>query len=106
MSACQQGRQHPKVGALLCVWGDVLYPVVSCSRPSHTPQAETTIFPCISLLTHALGMRIKEQLQSILDPMFAMGLSQGLTSSLEVIAAEVPALEPDIQSEDMDTSVV
>nr|QHX41461.1 serine/threonine-protein kinase mTOR [Halisarca dujardinii] len=74
---------------------------LSKNRPSRGgggAQPEAAIFPCVSLLTHALGPQIQPWLQGCLEPMFSLGLSAGLTAALEVVAEQVPALEADIQS--------
>ena len=72
-----------------------------CSRPSRTySQSEPSIFPCVSLLARSMGAGIKDELRSILDPMFQLGLSPGLTAALETIAKEMQ-LESEIQSEPM-----
>ena len=52
----------------------------------------------MSLLARALGSQVKDDLRSILDPMFQLGLSPGLTAALETIAKEMQ-LESEIQSE-------
>lgn len=57
---------------------------------------EPALFVCITLLGHAVGTHIKDDLKDILDPMLATGLSPALTTALRELAVTVPALKRNI----------
>ena len=60
---------------------------------------EPAVFLCISMLARAVGPKIENEMKSLLDQMFSVGLSPELTSALKVLAQEIPTLHKDIQGE-------
>ena len=55
------------------------------------------MFSCISQLARALGHQLTAKIESLLDQMFSVGLSSGLTNALRVIAVHIPTLQKNIQ---------
>ena len=51
------------------------------------------------MLARAVGPKIENEMKSLLDQMFSVGLSPELTSALKVLAQEIPTLHKDIQGE-------
>ena len=58
---------------------------------------EPNVFLCISQLARALGTQLTAKIESLLDQMFSVGLSSGLTNALRVIAVHIPTLQKNIQ---------
>lgn len=59
-------------------------------------RLEPAIFGCITLLTHAVDLLIKEDIRSLLPFMFAAGLTPALTTCLKELAKKIPQLKKEI----------
>ncbi|XP_046989267.1 serine/threonine-protein kinase mTOR isoform X1 [Schistocerca americana] len=77
--------------------------VIRASLPSKdTPSKkraatlEPAVFVCITLLGHAVGLMIRQDVKDLLEPMLATGLSPALTMALRELAANIPQLKRDI----------
>ena len=66
-------------------------------RRLRTIVVEPTVFSCISQLARALGTQLTSKIEGLLDQMFSVGLSSGLTNALRVIAVHIPTLQKNIQ---------
>ena len=66
-------------------------------RKVRTIVVEPNVFSCISQLARALGTQLTAKIESLLDQMFSVGLSSGLTNALRVIAMHIPTLQKNIQ---------
>ena len=66
-------------------------------RRVRTIVVEPNVFSCISQLARALGSKLTAKIESLLDQMFSVGLSSGLTNALKVVAVHIPILQKNIQ---------
>lgn len=66
-------------------------------RRVRTIVVEPNVFSCISQLSRALGTKLTVKIESLLDQMFSVGLSSGLTNALRVIAINISTLQKNIQ---------
>nr|WBK62802.1 target of rapamycin [Sogatella furcifera] len=57
---------------------------------------EPNVLVCVTLLSHAVKALIKNDVQQLLEPMLATGLSPALTTALRELAANIPQLKRDI----------
>ncbi|RZF43401.1 hypothetical protein LSTR_LSTR001662 [Laodelphax striatellus] len=57
---------------------------------------EPSVLVCVTLLSHAVKLLIKNDVQQLLEPMLATGLSPALTTALRELAANIPQLKRDI----------
>ncbi|KAJ0421785.1 armadillo-type protein [Aspergillus carlsbadensis] len=58
---------------------------------------EAPMFECISMLSLAVGQALSKYMESLLDPIFACGLSESLTQALVDMAHYIPPIKPTIQ---------
>ncbi|KAL4938041.1 hypothetical protein BDV06DRAFT_201821 [Aspergillus oleicola] len=58
---------------------------------------EAPMFECISMLSIAVGQALSKYMESLLDPIFACGLSESLTQALIDMAHYIPPIKPTIQ---------
>ena len=74
-----------------------MYLLICLFRKVRTIVVEPNVFCCISQLARALGTQLNAKIESLLDQMFSVGLSSGLTNALRVIAVHIPTLQKNIQ---------
>lgn len=55
-----------------------------------------SVFDCITLLSHAIGPAITNEVKDILESMYSTGLSPALTVCLREVAENIPSLKRDI----------
>lgn len=60
------------------------------------------MFECISMLSLAVGQALSKYMESLLDPIFACGLSKSLTQALVDMAHYIPPIKPTIQEKLLD----
>lgn len=60
------------------------------------------MFECISMLSMAAGQTLSKYMESLLDPIFACGLSPSLTQALVDMAHYIPPIKPTIQEKLLD----
>ncbi|KAL4956134.1 armadillo-type protein [Aspergillus filifer] len=58
---------------------------------------EAPMFECISMLSIAVGQALSRYMESLLDPIFACGLSESLTQALIDMAHYIPPIKPTVQ---------
>ncbi|MCJ1306656.1 phosphatidylinositol kinase- protein kinase tor1 [Agyrium rufum] len=63
---------------------------------------EGPVFECISMLSIAVGQTLTKYMDALMDPMFACGLSDGLTQALVDMAHYIPPIRPVIQEKLLD----
>ncbi|KAF2425315.1 FAT-domain-containing protein [Tothia fuscella] len=63
---------------------------------------EAPIFSCLSMISIAVGQALSKHMQSLLDPIFACGLSDSLTQALVDMAFYVPSAKATIQDKLLD----
>lgn len=63
---------------------------------------EAPMFDCISMLSLAIGQALSKYMESLLDPIFACGLSESLTQALVDMAHYIPPIRPTIQEKLLD----
>lgn len=60
------------------------------------------MFECISMLSLAVEQSLSKYMESLLDPIFACGLSESLTQALVDMAHYIPPIKPTIQEKLLD----
>jgi FKBP12-rapamycin complex-associated protein len=60
------------------------------------------MFECISMLSMACGQTLSKYMETLLDPIFACGLSPSLTQALVDMAHYIPPIKPTIQEKLLD----
>ena len=60
------------------------------------------MFECISMLSLAVGQTLSKYMESLLDPIFACGLSESLTQALVDMAHYIPPIRATIQEKLLD----
>lgn len=60
------------------------------------------MFECISMLSSAVGQTLSKYMESLLDPIFACGLSPSLTQALVDMAHYIPPIRATIQEKLLD----
>ncbi|EME41618.1 hypothetical protein DOTSEDRAFT_73886 [Dothistroma septosporum NZE10] len=70
------------------------------NRTKHSDEAP--IFECISMISIAVGQTLSKYMEALLDPIFACGLSDGLTQALVDMAHYIPPVKPTIQEKLLD----
>jgi FKBP12-rapamycin complex-associated protein len=63
---------------------------------------EAPIFECLSMISIAVGQALSKHMLSLLDPVFACGLSESLTQALVDMAHYIPPAKPIIQEKLLD----
>lgn len=63
---------------------------------------EAPIFECLSMISIAVGQALTKHMNSLLDPVFACGLSDSLTQALVDMAHYIPPAKPLIQERLLD----
>ncbi|KAF3491110.1 phosphatidylinositol 3-kinase tor2 [Arthroderma uncinatum] len=63
---------------------------------------EGPMFECISMLSLAVGQTLSKYMESLLDPIFACGLSKSLTQALVDMAHYIPPIRATIQEKLLD----
>ncbi|PGH21404.1 hypothetical protein AJ80_03321 [Polytolypa hystricis UAMH7299] len=63
---------------------------------------EAPMFECISMLSLAVGQTLSKYMESLLDPIFACGLSKSLTQALVDMAHYIPPIRATIQEKLLD----
>ncbi|KAH3038047.1 hypothetical protein KXW01_003998 [Aspergillus fumigatus] len=63
---------------------------------------EAPMFECISMLSLAVEQSLSKYMESLLDPIFACGLSESLTQALVDMAHYIPPIKPTIQEKLLD----
>lgn len=57
---------------------------------------DCSVFDCVTLLSHAVGPAITNEVKDILESMYSTGLSSSLTICLREVAENIPTLKRDI----------
>ncbi|KAK2737357.1 phosphatidylinositol kinase- protein kinase tor1 [Myotisia sp. PD_48] len=63
---------------------------------------EAPMFECLSMLSLAVGQTLSKYMESLLDPIFACGLSKSLTQALVDMAHYIPPIRATIQEKLLD----
>ncbi|KAI1309348.1 Serine/threonine-protein kinase mTOR [Halotydeus destructor] len=58
---------------------------------------DQSVFVCLALLAQTTGIKIKNDVKELIEPMIATGLSPGLISALHDISVHIPLLKKDVQ---------
>ena len=113
---CLQGRERDRYNALVAIGllavaagreitrflPSILATLKQCLPQKDSPSKrrsaalDPAIFACISFLARAVKSVIKKDVQEMLEPMMAVGLSPALTSSLRELALHLPSLKREI----------
>merc|ERR1719228_2677072 len=113
---CLQGRERDRYNALVAIGllavaagreitrflPSILSTLKQClpqrdgSTKKRSSALDPAIFACISFLARAVKSVIKAEVQEMLEPMMAVGLSPALTSSLRELALHLPSLKREI----------
>ena len=113
---CLQGRERDRYNALMAIGllgvaargeitrylPNILHTLKQCLPQKESPSKrrsaalDPAIFACISFLARAVKSVIRAEVQQMLEPMLAVGLSPALTSSLRELAVHLPSLKREI----------